>query len=268
MAGMPKPGRVVKYLLLINIGVFVLQLIMGTTRLPLEGLFGATPGAWWQVWRYFTFQFLHSTSDIWHIALNMLGVYMLGTLMEQHWGSKRFLKFYLSCGVVAGLAYVVVGNILSLPPNHPIIGASGGVYGILLACAILFPQVKLLVYFFPVPIRFACLIIFAIMAFGFIQSIGSGAYGGKFWSDVAHFGGAVTAAVWVWGMPRFSGVIADRAEKVNQGSWERKMKKKRADQAEVDRILAKINDKGINSLSSREKKTLKEATLRQQSENR
>ncbi len=193
----------------------------------------------------------------------MLGLYMLGTHLERHWGTRQFVKFYLTCGVVAGLAYVVIGNIVGGIGNIPIVGASGGVYGILLAAAVLFPHIRLILLLFPVPIRFACLIIFVIMAWTIIGALTSGIYSGGFWSDVAHLGGAVTAAVWIWVLPRFRVSSQQVKEKLNEGAWRRKMQKRADEQAQIDAILRKIHDRGLASLSGREKKFLKDATRRQ-----
>ena len=267
--GMPKAGRVVKILLLINLAVFIVQALVDrpTPLYPygvISGWFGATVGGFWQIWRYFTFQFLHG--DFLHIALNMLGLYMLGTPLEQRWGPKRFLRFYLSCGVVAGLAYVVMGAIVGMRADTPIVGASGGVYGIVLACAVLFPQFRLIFFLFPVPIRLAALIIFGGMGLLILQSVSHGVYSGQFWSDVAHLGGAVTAAVWIWIVPMFRGTLGRARRGARQGAWQRKLDRRAAEETEVDRILDKIRDQGVNSLTRKEKKILQDATHRQREE--
>ena len=260
--GMPKPGKAVKYLLIINLAVFVLQIFFDRGG-QISRVFGATVGGFWQVWRYVTFQFIHSTGNLFHIGLNMLGLYMLGSPLEQHWGAKRFLRFYLSCGAVAGLAYVATGALLNLPRDFPIVGASGGVYGILLACAILFPQFRLILVLFLVPIRLAAAIIFGAMILVVLMSAGSGVYRPEFWSQVAHLGGAVTAAVWIWILPKLRGTTARARTKLNRGAWQRKMRRQADKQAEIDRILKKIHDQGINNLTRKEKKFLREATDRQ-----
>jgi len=273
MVGMPKAGKAVKVLLLINLAVFVLQMILDHPRAGypfgvISAYFGATPGAYWQIWRYITFQFLHDTGGIWHIALNMLGLYMLGTPLEQRWGRRRFVKFYLTCGIVGGVAYVVIGNVVGKGLDVPIVGASGGVYGIVLACAVLFPHFRLIFFLFPVPIRLAALIIFGGMMFVILGSVSKGQYGPQFWSDVAHLGGAATAAVWIGVLPRISRAAAQAGARRRQGAWRRKLERQAAEQAEIDRILGKVHDHGLNSLSAKEKKTLQDATRRQREEGR
>lgn len=265
MVGVPRPSRVVKYLLLINIGVFVVQLLAGGV---LEAWFGVTLGGFWQPWRYVTFQFLHSRFGLWHLGLNMLGLYMLGSPLERQWGARRFLTFYLSCGATAGVAYVLAGALVGGSWNTPLIGASGGVYGILLACAVLMPHVRIILLLFPVPIRLAAVLIFGAMALVLLRSVRAGVYSGQFWSDVAHMGGAAAAAVWLWGVPRVSRYAADARRSSRKGTWERKMRRRQDEEAEIDRILQKIHTDGISSLSRREKRTLQQASRRQGDEDR
>ena len=265
--GMPKPGKMVKYLLIINLAVFLLQIISGLAlKIELSLLFGATVADWWQVWRYVTFQFLHSRYSLFHIGLNMLGLYMLGTPLEQRWGGRRFLRFYLSCGAVAGLAYVIVGALLEGAAWKPLIGASGGVYGILLAAAVLFPNFRVILVLFPVPIRLAAVIIFGGMILVLLGSVEQGVYSGEFWSHVAHMGGAGMAAVWLWVIPKVRGAGAEWSRRSNEGAWQRKLQRQREEEAEIDRILQKIHDRGIGSLTRKEKRILQDTTRRQQKE--
>ncbi|MDP7636958.1 MAG: rhomboid family intramembrane serine protease [Phycisphaerae bacterium] len=267
MIGMPKPGRAVKTLLIINIAVFVLQNVIPD---DIEVLFAVFPPLWWQVWRYVTFQFLHAGG--WHLAFNMLGLYFLGIYLESSWGSKRFMVFYLVCGAFAGLTHVVMMGILSPTLwNIPLLGASGGVFAIILACAVLFPHIRLILLLFPVPIRFAAALIFAISVFYILIDIRNAIIGGtvgRAISDAAHFGGMVAAGLWIWGLPKLRGAAGDARARRNRGAWEQKLKKRTQQRVEIDRILEKIHDSGINSLTGREKKILRQATSKQQEEER
>jgi membrane associated rhomboid family serine protease len=265
--GMPKPGHVVKYLLILNAVVFVLQLFVDRPRQGwpygmLSGNLGVTVAAWWQIWRYITFQFLHA--DVLHILLNMLGLYMIGTPIEQKYGPKKFLQFYLSCGVFAGLLYVVIGAIFPVEVglHRPIIGASGGVFGILLAAAVYFPNFRLIFFLFPLPIRFACLIIFGLMTVNVLSGLVGNM--GKAMSDVAHMGGALMAAAWIWLLPSISESADLFREKVEKGAWEKKMRARREKQKQIDEILEKIHNEGIQSLSAKEKRILQKASREQQ----
>jgi membrane associated rhomboid family serine protease len=266
--GLPRPARAVKVLLLLNAVAFVLQIFLdqparGVGWGPMSTWLGVTVGGWWQPWRYVTFQFLHA--GVWHIVLNMLGLYFLGSPLERHYGTKRFVAFYLSCGAFAGLAYVVIGAAAGLPDGLPIIGASGGVYGIVLAAAVYFPGFRIIFLFFPVPIRLAAIVIFGAMLLTVLRAIAAGRADAVM-SDVAHLGGAVLAAAWIWLLPRFRQARLDARAAFNRGAWERKMRDRAEEQAEVDRILKKIHDEGIASLSAKEKRYLQEATRRQRDE--
>jgi len=264
--GMPKPPKAVKILLIINVAAFLLQLLFLSGKVNLSAYFGATLAGWWQIWRYITFQFLHSPNSLWHLGLNMLGLYMLGTPLESRWGTRRFVRFYLTCGVVAGLAYVIMAWLIGLDDSIPLIGASGGVYAIVLACAVLFPHFRLLLFLFPVPIRVAAVIIFGGMVLVVVRSLSAEHVGPQFWSHVAHLGGAVAAAFWIWVLPRIKGELARAGAERAAGAWQKKLEKRRAEQERIDGILDKIKEQGLNSLSRREKEILREATRRQQHE--
>jgi len=121
---------------------------------------------------------------------------------------------------------------------------------------------------FPVPIRLAAVIIFGGMILVLLGSLRAGAYSGNFWSQVAHLGGAGMAAIWLWVIPRFSGMAQDAVRRAGRGAWQRKMQRRRDEQADIDRILDKIRIEGLASLTRKEKHTLKEATHRQQREDR
>lgn len=259
MVGMPKPSQAVKVLLIANFVMFVIQLL---GREPVNYGLAVYPQFWWQPWRYVTFQFLHG--GIFHILLNMLGLYMLGTPLEQRLGTREFVKFYLSCGVAAGIAYVIIGQIHGGVSGVPLVGASGGVFGILLAAAVFFPHFRLIFFLFPVPIRFACVLIAFIMLARFASALGGDGFSGEVWSDIAHLGGALMGAFWIWVLPHLRGSVQETRAKIGKGAWERKLKRQADEQAEVDRILDKIHTKGITSLTHREKKILKDATNRQQ----
>jgi membrane associated rhomboid family serine protease len=269
---LPPLTPMVRRLLLINAGAFLLQVFVDHSSAgpgPISRWFGVTVGQFWQVWRYLSFQFLHGS--IGHILLNMLAVYFLGTALERHWGSKRFLRFYLSCGAAAGVSYVLIAAATDV--GAPLIGASGGVYGLILAAAVLLPHFVVFFFFFPVPIRIAALIVFAIMVVRVLQVLRFGARLSPAafadgMSQAAHFGGAAAGAVWIWVVPRLRGATARGRVAVRRGAWQRRIQRRAEQDAEVDRILRKIREEGIGSLSRAEKRTLQDATRRQQEEER
>ena len=103
-----------------------------------------------QIWQPLTYAFLHG--NLTHLLFNMLGFWMLGRDVEAAFGSARYLQYYLVCVVTAAIAQIVVVAIMDQPP-FPTVGASGGVFGLLLAYGMLFPRRKLLLLFPPIPMQ-------------------------------------------------------------------------------------------------------------------
>ena len=229
MGGLPRPGTIVKRLLIANILVFFVQQIF----LP-EGLvewFAVIPERWYEIWRYLSFQFLHAGMG--HIFFNMLALYFLGMMLENAWGGRRFLRFYLACGVVAGLAHVVLTPLLRQPTWVRLIGASGGVYGVLLACAVHFPHIRIFIYFlFPVRIRIVVVILLGIAAFnvllGIRAAMGGQTLGGGI-SHPAHLGGAAAAAFYIWVWPVLGARFRPGA-RTGAGRWDRKLRRRRREE--------------------------------------
>ncbi len=266
--GLQKPGPAVKWLLIINIGVFFVQIFMGR---QMSALFAAVPYYWWQPWRYITFQFLHSTQNPMHLGFNMIGLYFLGMYLERSWGAKRFLRFYLICGVVAGLTHVGLSQLLAHNSRIPLVGASGGVFAVVIACAILFPHIRVIVLLFPMSIRAAAILFFAMSSVGVLMGVrnalaGDNISGGI--SHAAHFGGAIAGAIWIWLLPRVGEAHRQRWEKRTEGAWKKGMQQRQVEQEKIDRILDKIQREGLNSLSSKEREMLRDATRNQRSEDR
>ena len=244
----PQITPAVKWLLIINVLVYFVQILGGGGWLmEWFSVFPVSFSVTLQLWRFITYQFLHG--DLWHILFNMLGLFFLGPTLERHWGSRRFLFFYLGCGVAGGLAYplLVAVNFLSV---GPMIGASGAILGMLAACAILFPHFIVFIFLFPVPIRVAAVICIFI-ATVIILSRGANTGG-----EAAHLGGMAAGAVYV-----FSQSWRTKLKlKVQSSRWERKITAPHNLQSEVDRILQKVHDAGIQSLTRKERNTLKKAT--------
>ena len=132
------------------------------------------------IWQPFTYMFLHG--GFWHILINMLSLWMFGITLENDWGTKRFLQYYFLCGIGAALCVIAVAI-----PSHEMmlrtIGASGAIYGVLLAFGVLYPDTPILFSFlFPIKAKYFVMIIGAIAFMSSFQP-GSGV------SNVAHLGG-------------------------------------------------------------------------------
>ena len=258
----PRPRGTLGWLLLINIVVFVVQKVVGLDSL-FANLFAVVPDLWWQPWRYVTFQFLHAGFS--HIFFNMLILFFLGMYLSRDWGGRRFLQFYLACGITGGVLHVVLTPLLNQPTFVPLMGASGGCYGVLLACAVFYPQIKLYVYFiFPVSIRVIAAVFLGVAVLAVIAGLRVAAQGGTLEGGIshpAHLGGAMAAAVWIWVLPKLRRRRLVRAS--GAGRWEKKLQRERELEEKVDEILAKIRREGFNSLNRREKRILKQATDQQ-----
>jgi len=145
---------VVKNLLIINCLVFVAQQILPASALhfPLQGWISlhyvGTP--YFRLWQLFTYMFAHAGID--HLFFNMFALWMFGRILENVWGSKRFLFYYMVCGVGAGLTQELL-QLAGVIPPVPVVGASGAVYGLLLAFGVMFPNMPLFIIPIPVPIK-------------------------------------------------------------------------------------------------------------------
>ncbi len=257
--GFPKPTRIVKYLLIINVGVYVLSLIskqLGAFIYEWFELDAESPARAMQVWRLVSYQFLHSRGGVGHILYNMLGLYFLGPTLERHWGDKKFLTFYLGCGAAGGVFYLLLVAVGFLD-RGVMVGASGAILGMLAACAILFPRFIVFLLFFPVPIRVVAFILTALYILALLARAENA--GG----DAAHLAGMGAGAGYV-----FSERWRARMKlKLRAGTGQRRKTSQRNLQVEVDRILKKVHDHGISSLTTVEKRTLKESTRAQQTQN-
>lgn len=177
------PG--VKWLLIVNTVVFLLWSVGGTTQHHLLTLFALTPELTVQslfVWQIVTYLFLHGGP--WHLIFNMLTLWMFGTPLEQDWGTRRFLKYYFICGIGAGLFDLAL-NILLGNWRNTTIGASGAIYGLLVAFGVCYPnQTVLMSFLFPIKAKYMVMI-YAGVALLMSMSVNSGV------SNIAHLGGMV-----------------------------------------------------------------------------
>jgi membrane associated rhomboid family serine protease len=130
------------------------------------------------IWQFVTYMFLHG--NVMHILFNMLALYMFGNELERYWGRTRFIKYYLLTGVGAGICSWIVAM------NSPAItiGASGAVYGLLLAYGVLWPnRIVMLNFLFPIKIKWLVLIYGAVAFFSSISGSEPGV------ANIAHLGG-------------------------------------------------------------------------------
>jgi len=191
----------VKTLVLACTGIFLLQTLIEKFLLPSAtswfnhafGLVptGVIPGL--RIWQPVTYLFLHG--GLWHLLINMLMLWMFGRELELVWGKKRFLNYFFICGVGAGIITILVKFVQfwgRTPPDVPTIGASGAIFGILIANAILFPDRQ--IWLFPLPITIPMRPFVAVMgAIEFFSTIG--VTGDKV-SHICHLGGMLIG--WIY----------------------------------------------------------------------
>lgn len=220
-----------------------------------------------EVWRLVTFQFLHA--NLTHLILNMLGLYFFGGTVERNLGFKKYAAFYLVCGIFGGLMYLALnflGNLLPLrlpgllfhETTMPLVGASAGVFGVIVACAYIEPKESVQLLFIPIGIPLPWFA-YGYVLFSLVNLLSGGSNAG---GDAAHVGGAVAGYYFI----RHSHLLrdffdvftdsrrpSDRVQSTRDGA---------GGEREVDRILAKVGATGADSLSESERRTLRKATRR------
>ena len=241
----PGLSRAVRIIILINMVLYIVQYFAPPGYLKLFGLVPAYVLGRGYIWQLVTYMFLHG--GFLHILFNMLFLWMLGSELERYWGSREFVKYYLVTGAGAGVI-----NMLVQPHSAvPIIGASGAVFGLIIAFGMAFPDRELLLYFvFRIKAKhFAVLI-------GLIELISLFALPNAGIARFAHLGGLVVGYFYLkW--ERFSypfrRLYGRGKLRMEDSARRRGEEKERKVQAEVDRILDKIGRDGLNSLTDRER---------------
>jgi membrane associated rhomboid family serine protease len=180
------------WLIVINVAVFFIDRILGGGEgfgpISLLGYFSVDTALYHgQVWRFITFQFLHA--NVPHLFWNMLTLYFFGPMIEDYLGPRRYLAFYLICGCAGGVSEIILSmaHILGDSPITPLVGASAGIFGVLIAAATVAPNVEIVLLFPPIPIKLKVLawVMFGISVYT-VMSNGVNAGG-----EAAHIGGAL-----------------------------------------------------------------------------
>ena len=297
---------VTRNLLIINVLVFLASLFVNIGGVPLEmwGGLHFFMASHFYVFQFITYQFLHGGFT--HLFFNMFALWMFGCVIENVWGPKKFLFYYIFCGIGAGICQELVqfaefyymavsqfpqasfSEVITILGNSNLngsltIGASGAVYGILLAFGMTFPNERIFIFPLPVPIKakWFVMIYAGIELFSAMSSAGDGV------AHMAHLGGMLFGFLLIlfwrkhpdsrfdmnrsrqffdrWGKKtKPSGNDGGRSTTSN--NWSRPVDdmeynaRKKARQDEVDAILDKIRKRGYDSLTKEEKKRLFEAS--------
>ena len=250
-----------------NAVVLLLMMTLFTSREVFQLLQFSPRTAFTRPWTFVSYMFVHG--GLLHLLGNMLMLFVFGTAVEGRMGSRNFLLYYLFCGVGAAVFSLLLAGIM---PMGAFVGASGAVLGVAVAFAMYWPDAEIIVFPIPVPIKARTLVI-GLVALDIIAS--------QLWPNdgvahLAHVGGALFGYLYfrVQSLSRRSpGAPARAVERVvmvQSGSSEPDRRtpvtpmrpRRRADAdpvaAEVDRVLDKISEKGISSLTAAERRFLDE----------
>ncbi len=248
-----------KFLILSNVAVYILERMVG---FPFVSIFGLVPrrllSDFW-LWQPFTYLFLHG--GLAHLFFNLLAIWMFGMAVESQWGSGEFLKYYFLTGVGAGLFNVLLDH----ASETPVIGASGAIYGLLVAFAMLYPDAVVWVWFF-VPMKARTM----AFVFGLIEFVSSFSGGGRV-ANLAHLGGMLVGWVylrWWWTLrlhaKSWARDAVDRLKPRARGGAATRSADEELE-GEVNRILDKVLQQGPDSLTPAEKETMRRYSERQKS---
>ncbi|MFA5010404.1 MAG: rhomboid family intramembrane serine protease [Ignavibacteria bacterium] len=287
---------VIKYLLISNIGVFILQFFFLDTlkagSVPVGDLFVKNfalftyESPFFRPWQLFTYMYMHGGFS--HLFFNMFALWMFGMELENMWGSKTFFIFYTVCGVGAGIANAFLAPLVSyIPPNVPTVGASGSIYGVLIAFGMIFPNRYIYIYFMlPIKAKYLVIIYILIEVFAVASQSQSGI------AHIAHLGGGVVGFLYVYfilnkGKPKFfknqgqdnnvfnnlrdmfekkpeppryeppKNVYDANFEDLSKSKYEDDMRRNEKEaQKRIDAILDKLGANGYASLTEEEKRIL------------
>jgi membrane associated rhomboid family serine protease len=192
--GPPATPDVVKLIIAVNCVVYLVQ-VLGPAAFT--GVFSVTPALVWEhgwIWQVATYMWLHAEGSPLHLLFNMFALWMFGSQVASAWGAQRFLRFYLVCGVGAGVLIASWPAVLELfgfatsSYSLPTLGASGAVYGVLLAFSLLWPDRTIMLLFPPIPLK-------AIWFIPFLFFMEVVTPGSRNVSHVGHLGGVLVGYV-------------------------------------------------------------------------
>jgi membrane associated rhomboid family serine protease len=258
----------VRRLLVANLLVFLCQkTVLVDPRF--QALFGFQPlFALARPWTFVTYMFLHG--GLLHLAFNMLALFMFGPAVEERMGSRPFLTYYTLCGLGGAAFSFLLMQVR--PVDHPIVGASAAIYGVLLAFAWAWPDQPIYVFPFPAPIPAKWLVTFAvgISLVLALLDVSSGV------AHLAHLGGFATGVLYLkaadWRLAQMErqvrrtaqpSVVVQSARTAGGGDTSGKRRpppERDAAAVEIDRVLDKISARGIESLTPAERKFLSETS--------
>lgn len=276
---MPPLPPVTKWLLILNVGIFLLDFMLRPDGMP-PGPFSWGPINRWgcfaidsavfggRFWEFLSFQFLHDS--ILHILMNSIGLYFFGPFVERWWGAKKFIAYYLICGAAGALLFTLLYFLNVLPKatvETPLVGASAGLYGCLCAVFVIAPAARIRLLFPPIELSMKqlAMALFVISAGTIIGGMifpNSGIFNNE-GGEAGHLGGAIMGfalmkSPWLLGLGKREKKILRPKEFRRHGKAKLRPRTELDlnKDTEVDRILDKIQAQGVDSLSDDERATL------------
>jgi membrane associated rhomboid family serine protease len=247
---------VVKWLLIINISIYFLDLFLNH---PLRnfGAFAIQSAVFGgRIWEFITFQFLHGS--VGHVLFNSAGIFFFGPWMERWWGAQKFLIFYLLCGVGGAVFFTLLVFLGVLPGDGlqtPLVGASAGIYGILIGVAVIAPNLRVALFFPPIELSMRQLAIAML-----VISAGSILlkFGGNEGGEAGHLGGAIIGFL-LMRYPQLLGgepgveIIKPKIFTSHPPKLRPRSDLEKTQDTAVDAILDKISSQGFQSLTQQER---------------
>ena len=261
---LPRMTKAVRRLMIAN-GVvyaiaFAIFLASEETWVTIQQTLGLRPSAWIgafplvPLWQPITYGFLHSIGDPWHLINNLLVLYFFGTMLEEIVGTRRFVVAYFSAQLLGALFFLLPGVLQKSP--IPAIGASGAVYGVMIAVATLRPLQRVILLFIPLTLRTLALIVIGVTVFSAALQWKQGGGGGT--AHLVHLGGIAYGYLAV----KLRWLYFDPFDALARARVRRDSERKESDQARVDALLDKIHREGMASLTSGEREFLKRVSSR------
>ncbi len=264
---LPRLTKVVRRLIFANVAVFVPFFLWWYTDANILGLrysdlvhhLGLDATRWTTqfplapIWQLFTYGFLHAPNSIGHILSNLLMLYFFGTMLEERLGSRRFFLTYLAAQVCGALFFLVPALFGVL--EAPAIGASGAVYGVMIAVATLYPNQIVFLFFLPLKLKWLAIGVVGIAAFSALVDLKQGSDGT---AHLIHLGGAAYGYLAV----RFGLIEKDPIQIFERKRAVMQVAREADDEVRMDRLLEKIHQEGMASLSRSEKEFLKRMSSR------
>jgi membrane associated rhomboid family serine protease len=258
---LPRMPPALKALLIANAAVFLVCFLLPDAALNWVLDWVALAPRTWRalapfvpVWQLFSYGFLHDVTSPGHILMNMLVLYMFGLMLEQELGARRFLILYFAAQVLGGAAYLAIA--FASGSSSPLLGASGGCLGVMVAAAALWPRRGAILIIFPLTLRTLALIFVFIEVFSLLVILKGAPSDGV--AHVTHLAGALYGYAAV----RLGWIRWDPVRALSERRVSKAVEDAAADEQRMDQLLEKIHREGMAALSRSEREFLKRVSSR------